>query len=141
MISEELKIIINRLHEQGKMNFLQSATKEQISQFEDKHKIKLPEKYKEWLRHSDGGDCFLPAGVQFYGVYHKPLIDVDCNNRPDDSYIVIGALNTGDPVLFKRESEQISIYNQEAGRIEENEVYDNFFAFLNDLYGLLGIEG
>ncbi len=101
----------------------------------------MPEKYKEWLQHSDGGDCFLPARVQFYGVSHKPLIDINCNDRPDDSYVVIGALDTGDPVIFKKESEQISIYNQEAGRIEEDEAYDDFFAFLNDLYGLLGIEG
>ena len=141
MISEELKVIIGKLNEQGKMAFLEAATEEQISQFEESHKVKLPEKYKEWLQHSDGGDCFLPAGVQFYGVSHKPLIDIDCNDRPNDSYVVIGALDTGDPVLFKKESEQISIYNQEAGRIEEDEVYDDFFAFLNDLYVLLGIEG
>ena len=141
MISEELKTIIGKLNEQGKMAFLEAATNEQISRFEEGHKVKLPEKYKEWLQHSDGGDCFLPAGVQFYGVSHKPLIDVYCNDRPDDSYVVIGALSTGDPVLYKKGSEQIAIYNQEAGRIEEDEVYDDFFALLNDLYDLLGIEG
>ena len=139
MISEELKAIIDKLNEQGKMAFLEAATEEEISQFEENHKVKLPEKYKEWLQHSDGGDCFLPAGVQFYGVSHKPRIDVECNDRPDDSYIVIGALDTGDPILFKKESEQVAIYNQEAGRIEEDDVYDDFFAFLNDLYNLLGI--
>lgn len=141
MISEELKAIIDKLNDQGKMVFLEGATEEQITQFEKNHEIKLPEKYKEWLQHSDGGDCFLPAGVQFYGVSHKPCIDIWCNDRPDDSYIVIGALDTGDPILFKKESEQVAIYNQEAGRIEEDEVYDDFFAFLNDLYDLLGIEG
>lgn len=140
MVSEKLKAIIDKLNEQGKMAFLEAVTGEQISQFEESYKVKLPEKYKEWLQHSDGGECFLPAGVQFYGVSHKPLIDVDCNDRPDDSYVVIGALDTGDPLLFKKESEQISIYNQEAGRIEEDEVYDDFFAFLNNLYDLLGIE-
>lgn len=141
MISEELKTIINKLNEQGKMAFLEAATEEQISKFEENHKVKLPEKYKEWLQYSDGGDCFLPAGVQFYGVSHKPLINVDCNDRPADSYVVIGALDTGDPVLFKKESEKILIYNQEIAQIEEDEVYDDFFAFLNDLYTLLGIEG
>ncbi len=141
MVSEEWKDIIDKLNEQGKMTFLVAATEDQISAFEESHKIKLPKKYREWLQLSDGGDCFQPAGVQFYGVSHKPLIDVDCNDRPDDSYVVIGALDTGDPILFKKDSEQISIYNQEAGRIEEDEVYDDFFAFLNDLYDLLGIEG
>lgn len=140
MISDELKVIIDRFNKQGKMVFLEGATEEQIAQFEEDHEIKLPKMFKEWLQHSDGGDCFLPAGVQFYGVAHKPLINVDCSDRPDDSYIVIGALDTGDPILFKKDSEHISIYNQEAGQIEDDEIYENFFAFLNDLYALLGIE-
>lgn len=141
MISDELKAIIDKFNKQGEMVFLEGATEDQIAQFEKEHEIKLPERYKEWLQHSDGGDCFLPAGVQFYGVAHKPLINVDCNDRPKDSFIVIGALDTGDPILFKKESEQISIYNQEAGQIEDDETYEDFFAFLNDLYILLGIEG
>lgn len=141
MISDELKAIIDKFNKQGKMVFLEGATEDQIAQFEKEHEIKLPERFKEWLQHSDGGDCFLPAGVQFYGVAHKPLINVDCNDRPKDSFIVIGALATGDPILFKKESEQISIYNQEAGQIEDDETYEDFFAFLNDLYSLLGIEG
>ena len=62
----------------------------------------------------------MPAGVQFYGVTHKPLINVDCNDRPDDPYVVIGALDTGDPILFKKGSEQISIYNQEPVETKEN---------------------
>ncbi|MBD5481096.1 MAG: hypothetical protein HDR15_00985 [Lachnospiraceae bacterium] len=82
----------------------------------------MPEKYKEWLQHSDGGTAS------------------SLNDRPVDSYVVIGSLDTDDPVLFKRESEQISIYSQEAGRIEEDEVYDDFFAFLNELYDLFGME-
>ena len=83
----------------------------------------------------------MPAGVQFYGITHKPLINVDCSDRPDDSYVVSGALDIGDPILFKKGSEQISIYNQEAGQIEDDEIYDDFFAFLIDLCNLLGIEG
>lgn len=141
MISDELKSIVKKLNKQGKMNFLDAATEEQISEFENKYEIKLPLKYKEWLLFSDGGECFLPAGVQFYGVAHKPLIDVDDNDRPDDSYIVIGALATGDPILCKKSEEQISIYNHGTGRIESDETYSDFFSFLNDLYELLGIGG
>ena len=106
MISDELKKIIDLLNQQGKMTFLEGATEEQISQFEKENEIKFPEKYKEWLRFSDGGECFLPAGVQFYGVAHKPLIDVNENDRPDDNYIVIGALASGDPVLFEKSGEK-----------------------------------
>ena len=141
MISDELKRIIDLLNQQGKMAFLEGATEEQISKFEKEKEIKFPEKYKEWLRFSDGGEGFLPAGVQFYGVAHKPLIDVNEDDRPSDKYIVIGVLSTGDPILCEKEGEQISIYNHEAGTIESDETYADFFAFLNDLYDLLGIGG
>jgi len=139
MISRELKAIIDKLNEQGKMIFLEGATEEQIAQFERDHGIELPEKYKEWLRYSDGGELFLPAGVQLYGVAHKPIIDVDENDRPDEKYIVIGALASGDPVLCEKSDERISIYDHEAGYIDDELTYDDFYAFLNDLYELLGI--
>lgn len=139
MISDELKKIIDLLNQQGKMAFLEGATEEQISQFEKEKEIKFPEKYKEWLRFSDGGECFLPAGVQFYGVAHKPLIDVNENDRPDDNYIVIGALASGDPVLCEKAGEKIAIFDHETGSIDDELVYDDFFALLNDLYDLLGI--
>lgn len=139
MISKELKAIIDKLNEQGKMIFLEGATEEQITQFEKDHEIELPEKYKEWLQYSDGGELFLPAGVQFYGVTHKPIIDVDENDRPDEKYIVIGALASGDPVLCEKSGEKISIYDHETGSIDDELVYDDFYAFLNDLYDLLGI--
>ena len=141
MPAEELKKRIDLLNRQGKMLFVAGATEEQIKQFEDEHKLQLPLKYKEWLLFSDGGDCFLPAGVQFYGVAHTPVIDVDDDNRPDDSYVVIGSLATGDPIIFKRNEESISIFNHEGGRIENDETYTDFFAFIDDLSEVLGIGG
>lgn len=139
MISEELKQIIERIKGQGKMYFLEAATEKQISQFEQNNNIQLPAKYKEWLLYSDGGEFFLPAGVQMYGVAHKPIIDIADDDRPDENYIVIGAMSFGDPILCKIGDETISIYNHEEGRIEEDEVYEDFVAFLKDLYDLLGI--
>ncbi|MBO5486045.1 MAG: SMI1/KNR4 family protein [Eubacterium sp.] len=141
MISEELKAIVDKLKEQGKMNFLPETSEEKVTSFEKENSVKLPEKYKEWLLFSDGGELFLPAGIQLYGVEHKPLINVNDNSRPSEDYVVIGALASGDPILFKKDSEKIAIYNQAAGRIEDDEIYDNFVAFLNDLYDLLGIGG
>ena len=88
---------------------------------------------------SDGGEFFLPAGIQLYGIEHKPLINIDNNDRPSDEYIVIGTLSSGDPILCEKAGEKIIIYNQETGRIEDDEIYDDFMAFLNDLYDLLGI--
>ena len=141
MISDELKNILEKIIQQGKMHFLEGATEEQILAFENANGITFPVQYKEWLAYSDGGEFFLPAGVQFYGISHKPVIDVNDGDRPNEDYIVIGALASGDPILCKKEGEQISIYNREAGRIEEDEVYQNFHAFLSDLYELLGIGG
>ena len=139
MISEELKVIVGEFKEQGKMIFLPETSEEKVTSFEKENSVKLPEKYKEWLLFSDGGELFLPAGVQFYGIEHKPLIDVDDNSRPSEDYVVIGALASGDPILYKKGSEKIAIYNQTAGRIEDDEIYDDFIAFLKDLYDLLGI--
>lgn len=139
MISEELKPIVDKFYEQGKMNFLPETSEEKITSFEKENNVKLPEKYKEWLMFSDGGEFFLPAGIQLYGVEHKPVIDVNNNDRPSDKYIVIGALASGDPILCEKDGEKIAIYNQEAGRIEDDEIYDDFIAFLNDLDNLLGI--
>lgn len=140
MVSKELKSIIDKLNEQGKMVFFEGATEEQIIQFEKAHKIVLPKKYKEWLQYSDNSELFLPAGVQFYGVAHKPVIDVNDDDRPDNNYIVIGTLASGDPVLCEKSGEKISIYDHETGDIDDELIYGDFFAFLNDLYNLLGIE-
>ena len=137
MISEELRKIIDTISMQGEMNFLGAATEEQIASFEKEYDIKLPTKYREWLLFSDGGELFLPAGVQLYGVEHKPIIDIEDNDRPDDSYIVIGALATGDPIVFKKTEEKISIYNREEDKIEDEETYENFYAFLKDTYDML----
>ena len=141
MISEELKAIVDNYKNQGKMNFLDETTEEKISDFEKEQSVKLPAKYKEWLLFSDGGELFLPAGIQLYGVEHKPVIDVNNNDRPSNEYMVIGALASGDPILCEKAGEKIAVYNQEAGRIEDDEIYDDFIAFLNDLYDLLGIGG
>ena len=141
MISKELSDIIDQIKPQGKMRFLDGATEFQIVEYEAKNNIKFPLRYREWLLFSDGGEFFLPAGVQMYGVAHKPIIDVSDNDRPNENYVVIGALASGDPILCEKNGERISIYNHEAGRIEDDEIYEDFYAFLNDLYEMLGIGG
>lgn len=139
MISDELKNILKNITTQGKMHFLEGATKEQTLTFETENNITLPTQYKEWLEYSDGGEFFLPAGIQLFGVAHKPIIDVNDTDRPNEDYVVIGALASGDPILCQKNGEQIVLYNHEAGKIEYDEIYQNFYAFLSDLYELLGI--
>ena len=139
MISDELKAIIDSIKSQGKMIFLEGATDEQINLFEKDHNIIFPERYREWLKYSDGGEFFLPAGLQLYGVAHKPLINMEDDDRPNNNYFVIGALASGDPVLCEKTGEHISIFDNETGCIDNELVYDDFYAFLNDLYDLLGL--
>lgn len=141
MISEELKTIIGTLHLRGQLKVQEAATEDQITNFEQEHGIVFPAQYREWLLFSDGGECFLPAGIQLYGVAHKPVICVANDDRPNENYVVIGALATGDPILCEKGSDKISIYNHEDSRIEADEVYDCFFDFLSDLDELLGIGG
>lgn len=141
MISNELNAIVTQIERQGKMNFLAGATEEQIEEFEKRHNLKLPLKYREWLLFSDGGEFFLPAGMQMYGVANTPIIDVSEDDRPSDNYIVIGTLASGDPILCEKNVERISIYNHEAGVVENDETYEDFFAFLIDLHEILGIGG
>lgn len=112
MISEDLKLIVDKFNEQGKMNFLEETTEEKISEFEKEHDVKLPKKYKEWLLFSDGGEFFLPAGIQLYGIEHKPVIDVTDDSRPSEDYIVMGALASGDPILFKNSRKDRSLHQQ-----------------------------
>ena len=74
-----------------------------------------------------------------YGVVHKPIIDINDDDRPNDKYIVIGALASGDPVIFEKNDEKIYVYDHESGELDEELTYNDFFDFLNDLYDLLGI--
>jgi hypothetical protein len=141
MTINELSAIINRLKTKGEMRFEPQATESQIIEFEKTTGAALPEAYKEWLLFSDGGECYLPAGIQLYGVAHKPIIDINDNDRPDENYIVIGALASGDPIVCEKGNERISLYNREAGKIESDEVYINFVDFLNNLEEVLGIGG
>lgn len=105
-----------------------------------KNGIRLPKQYREWLSFSDGGELFLPAGVQFHGVAHRPLIDVSEDRRPGDNYIVVGVLCAGDTLLYEKGSDKFAVYFPEEGELDENLIYEDFYDFLTNLYDLLGIE-
>ena len=117
----------------GEHHFLPAATVDQIAKFEKDNHINLPQQYREWLMFSDGGELFLPAGIQLYGVNHNPIIDVNDN----DSYIVIGTLSSGDPIVFEKGKERISIYNHADGCIEDDETFDNFYEFWDNLQSII----
>ena len=136
---KDAKEIAKLLNQQGDMNYIDGATEEQISTFEKEKGFRLPTKFKEWLLFSDGGNVFLPAGLQLYGVEHKPIINVEDKDKPSDDYIVIGRMAWGEPVVFKKGEEEIAIYDHEAGEIDDDARYEDFYAFMKGLYDLLGI--
>lgn len=136
-----MKNVLSRLKKQGNMSFVPAASLSEVEIFEKKNDIKLPLRFKEWLLASDGGELFLPAGIQLYGVSHKPLINITDIDRPNERFVVIGALSSGDPIIFEKGKETISIYNREAGRVESDEVFADFAAFIRQLKSTLGIDG
>ena len=129
---ENIQEIIAMLREHGKMRFIVPATEEEISKYEKENGIVLPTQYRQWLMFSDGGELFLPASIQLYGVSHHPVIDVSDDWCPDDKHIVIGSTSWGDPILCLKNSEVISIFNHDTGCIEDDESWETFFAFLKD---------
>lgn len=139
-LSVRVRTIVSELMRQGTMYFADGATKYQIHSFEIQNSVVIPTQYKEWLQFSDGGALFLPAGVQLYGVAHKPLIESYKKDIAGKKYYIIGRLSNGDPILCDSDSSAISIFNEEAGKIEADEVFLDFFTFLTDLHLVLGVE-
>lgn len=139
-MSEILKSYKNIIKDNNAHNLFDAITFDDILTFEQDKNIRLPRDYAHFLSLADGGDLYLPAGIQLFGVLHEPVIDIFNNDRPNPNYIVIGYLSNGDPILFKKNSEQISIYNIEIGVIENDEIYNNFSSFLDDLKNILGLE-
>ncbi len=136
----DLKELYDTFKQRSDMYFLEGSSAERIKEFEDRNGISLPVAFKEWLKICDGGEFYLPAGLQLYGVAHKPVIEVNAVVRPDDSYIVIGALASGDPIVCRSGEERISIYNREGDRIEDDETYKDFYTFINSLGEIVYIE-
>lgn len=133
--------IFTQLQEKKMLLEKSGATSTAIARFETANGIALPNAYRQWLQSCDGGDLYPPGGVQLYGVAHKPFIDPSDPDRPDDRYVVIGAMAWGDPLLYQKGSEEIAIYNHGAGRIEPDETFSDFYAFLQALPQTLGISG
>ena len=80
-MNTEVEKLVNLLNEQGKMVFKSPVLSQEIEEFEINNAIKFPKEFCNWLKFSDGGEFFLPAGVQIYGIKNPPLIDI--NNEQD----------------------------------------------------------
>ena len=137
-MKSELKDILDMLNEKGKNDLKNGVSNNEITKFENDNNIKLPDEYKEWLNYSDGGELLLPAGVQLFGVASKPLISKE--DFIPEKYYEIGELSTGDSIVCENDSNKVSIYNLEGDCIEDDEIYSDFYAFLNDLPNIVGID-
>ena len=133
----EIETAAVKLARQGNTTLHDGTTKEKISEFEKEHNVVFPSKVKDWLLFSDGGSFFEPSGLLLYGIEHEPIIDPDCYDIPGNNYVVIGTLGTGAVVLCRKSGEEILVCYQEMGKVEADEIYSDFIAFLNDLKNLL----
>ena len=52
--------------------------------------------------------------------HYKPLINIEDNDRPDDNYIVVGALASGEPVLFKKNEEKFYVYDHDSKELDDD---------------------
>ena len=95
------------------------------------------------FEHIDTKEVIKTKGVNLYKFKtFKELFDKFPSNRlgVSEDYTIIGVLSTGDPVLCQNGSEKISIYDHETGKMRDDEVYSDFFKFLENLLSILGIE-
>lgn len=131
---------LDALQRYGRIRLAPGASEEELAGFEAAAGLRLPAPYREWLRLSDGGLLFPPAGLQLYGVAHEPLLSPAAQDCPE-GHLMAGTMPYGDPVLMEKGSGRFMLYNQETGEIAPEESFPDFGSFLDRLPALLGLEG
>ena len=130
---------LRELRSHGRIVTAPGAGEAELARFEAACGIRLPAPYRDWLQISDGGLLFPPAGLQLYGVAHKPLLSPADKGCPE-GYLPAGTMPYGDPILLEKETGRFALYNQERGEIAPEETFPDFLAFLDRLPALLGLE-
>ncbi len=85
----------------GSFEFFEPATEQEISDWEKKNGITLPESYKDWLRFSNGSTIDM-CTAEFFGLEKitKHIKDKTC--LPDE-YVWIGnIIGDGERLLFSK---------------------------------------
>ncbi len=132
-MEKRIKIINNITDAWMNSEFFSSATDLQISEFEKKMKVKIPESYKEFLRHSNGAKLF-GGDVYLYNVNlddeYKINYDFSEGNVPQE-LLIVGFYNSRHICYDSRDNSFI-FYEYE----EYDDIIDECVHF-SDFYGVL----
>jgi len=132
-MKKRIKIINNITDAWMNSEFFSSATDLQISEFEKKMKVKIPESYKEFLRHSNGAKLF-GGDVYLYNVNldneYKINYDFSEGNVPQE-LLIVGFYNSRHICYDSRDNTFI-FYEYE----EYDDIIDECVHF-SDFYGVL----
>ncbi|MBR3899953.1 MAG: SMI1/KNR4 family protein [Ruminococcus sp.] len=99
-------------------------TKEEISDWEKKHNIQLPQEYKDWLALSDGGR-FADKWINSLENLRIENLIIDTDEGKD--YIVIASLSlSSDYLLLDPETSELVVVTDDGDLEEGDFVYDIF---------------
>lgn len=125
---EELVGLCKQLENESKSEFFEAATEEEMSDWEKKNHINIPDSYKEWLRFSNGAIITGTTAI-FYGIDRFVL----SNETMPEEYVVIGMLvGDGEILCFSKKTGEFIWYDH--GREER---YDDFKAVLNEIMDMM----
>lgn len=110
------------------MRFFPPATDEEISDFEKKNDILIPESYKEWLRFSNGGYLFGFGGPHLYGTLtasQTPIGDDFSNAMVPKEYGIVGYWGS-EHICYHKTTGKFFFYEYE----EPSQYFDDFSGIL-----------
>lgn len=116
---EDIQKMCHLLSENRTSEFAPPATEKQISEWEKKNGIIIPELYKEWL--------LLTSYAYIYGGYYELFFPEVYDD--DDDYVFIGdIIGDGECLYFSKTDG--TIYSDFEGEITEYKDFDDFLVHL-----------
>lgn len=111
--------------------FAPPATEQEIAAWEQKNGINIPEKYKDWLRFSNGSIIRPIGNAEFYSL-ERLVIGINIEGIVNNDLIIIGnAIGNGTFILFSRTSGKF--YSEDHGELREFENFNQILNFLMDI--------
>lgn len=113
--------------ELGKTYFEDGISEKELSDWEEKNGVKIPESYKEWLRFTK--ECRIDGNTAtFWGPdkFHS-------NYVPEDLIVIGEMVGDGEVVCFSKENGDFSTFFEGKGK-----KLNTFTAIVNDVISVLG---